>query len=68
MYKGKYNADGFVNQYKARLVTEGYAQQHGINYYETFAPVAKITTVPTPLDRNVKLRTDSRTACDPKTF
>ena len=39
MYKVKYNTDGSVNQYKAQLVAKGYAQQHDIDYDETFAPV-----------------------------
>ena len=37
--------DGSVNKYKARLVAKRYAHIHGIDYYETFALVAKMTTV-----------------------
>jgi hypothetical protein len=45
VYKVKHSADGFVNRYKARLVANGYAQTYGINYEETYSPIAKMTNV-----------------------
>ena len=41
------NSDGSIERYKARLVAKEYSQQYGMDYEETFTPVAKKTTIRT---------------------
>ena len=45
----KYKVDGTVERYKAQLVAKGFTQQEGLDFRETFSPVAKMTSVKTLL-------------------
>ena len=45
VYKMKYNSDESIERYKARLVIRGDEQIEGFDYNESFAPVAKMSSV-----------------------
>ena len=49
IFKIKHNADGTINRYKARLVAQGFSQKPGIDYKETYSPVARFTSIRTVL-------------------
>lgn len=41
----KYNPDGTVSRYNAKLMAKGFTQIHGIDYQKTFAAVSKLNTI-----------------------
>ena len=45
VFRAKRDATGHVVHYKARLVAEGFLQIEGVDFYKTFALVAKFTTI-----------------------
>ena len=47
VYKIKTRSDGTVDRYKARLIARGFTQEYVIDYEETFAPVARLSSVRT---------------------
>ena len=45
IFKKKMKANGSIDKYKARLVIKGYKQKEGLDYFDTYSPVTRISSI-----------------------
>ena len=45
IFKMKLKADGSIDKYKVRLVVKDYKQKEGVDYFDTYSPVTRITSI-----------------------
>ncbi|GKA19098.1 putative RNA-directed DNA polymerase [Tanacetum coccineum] len=45
IFKKKMKADGTIDKYKARLVIKGFRQRGGLEFFDTYSPVTRITSI-----------------------
>jgi hypothetical protein len=56
LYKIKHVVDGSIEKYKERFVAHGFSQKEGIDYEETFSPIARYTSIITIISLVAKIK------------
>jgi hypothetical protein len=56
IYKIKHVVDGSIEKHKAKFVARGFSQKEGIDYEETFSPVARYTSIRTIIALAAKMK------------
>jgi hypothetical protein len=56
IYKIKHAVDRSIEKHKARFVARGFSQKEGIDYEETFAPIARYTSIRTIIALAAKMK------------
>jgi hypothetical protein len=44
VFRLKRKANGSVEKYKVRLIARGFMQIHGVDYFDTYSPIAKLSS------------------------
>ncbi|KAJ9567488.1 hypothetical protein OSB04_003454 [Centaurea solstitialis] len=53
LFRHKFDSNGRLERYKARLVAQGFSQQPGLDFDDTFSPVVKPATIRTVLSISI---------------
>ena len=56
IFKTKHSTDGSIEKFKEIFAAQGFSQKEGIDYEETFAPVARYISIRTILSLETKMK------------